>query len=97
MAVPFKGKGSFTSAIPVLVVPNTPYNTNVPFLMGTNFLTKVPSDHSTMDSLSSSVQKAITCLQQTAKFLKNSDGIFGEVIASSNLTIPPHSGVLSYG
>ena len=38
ITLPLHGVDDFSLCVPVLVVPDTPYNASVPFLMGTNYL-----------------------------------------------------------
>ena len=97
ITLPLTGSDVFCISIPVLVVPDTPYNASVPFLMGTNYLSKVPPDTATLSSLSPAVHKAVISLHQSAVFLNKSDGVLGDVFASSDVTVHPHSGYFSHG
>ena len=58
------GSTPFARVIPVLVVPNTTFNTRVPILIGTNFLEKLIADSSVQTSaLGASLRVAVLALR----------------------------------
>ena len=80
---------SLTEEIPVLIVPDTSYNFRVPLLLGTNILQKLVSFSGCDDP---SLTIAIQMLRLTNNHLDKSNGVFGEVNASCDYNISPHSG-----
>ena len=89
---------SITKIIPMLVVKDTTYNVTVPVLLGTNFLKNIDFGSSVpVTSLHSAVRMAVSLMQVRAELLDKANGVLGDVVASTDLCITAHSGVLSHG
>jgi len=88
----------FTRDVPVLVVPDTTYNKQVPVLLGTNFLQHLLDDpHIKVQTLSKPLQIAIHALRLSNKHLEKSHGIYGHMVATEDISIQPYSGILTAG
>ena len=92
-AIPYHGyvfvslrlEGVCDTEVPALVVSNTAYNCKVPLLVGTNFLTNIESDPST--SLPLTVRLARQSIQLVQRHLEKSDGVYGSIYASEDVTV----------
>lgn len=91
ITLPLTDSTTFSKLIPVLVVPDTKYNTQTPCLIGTNLLSKIPSDQYPLSSFIPPIQSAIHVLQQTAHKLKETGGVYSYMKADSDIHVPPHS------
>jgi hypothetical protein len=86
---------SLTVTVPVFVVPDTTYNNNVPLLLGTNVLYHLCdiSEEPTPRPLKLAVQ----ALKLQARHLAKSQGVYSNVISTSDISIPPFSGQVTEG
>jgi len=87
--------GTISQRVPVLIVQDTSYNTMVPVLLGTNFLQALPYD--CLATLPSTVKMAVALLQVRAELLEKADGLLGEVSAAADVTVHPHSSIITNG
>lgn len=97
ITIPLTDTSSFSKSIPILVVPDTKYNGNVPGLIGTNFLSHIPTNQQPLSSLVPHVQTAVRVLQQTSEHLEKTCGEYSKVTASADIRVPPHSSVTCTG
>ena len=98
ISLPVDSSIAMSVSLPVLVVPDTKYNASVPLLLGTNFLSKIPKDFPLpATSMANAVRLAVSSLQLSAKQLEDSEGVFGDVCASSDISVPAHTGMLTRG
>ena len=97
ITVPLTDTKSFTQVIPILVVPDTNYNRNTPGIIGTNFLSKIPTNQQPLSSLVPHLQSAVRILQQMTEQLEKSSGVYGHVTACTDTEIPPHSTITTAG
>ena len=88
---------TFSKLIPILIVPDTKYNTQTPCLIGTNLLSKIPSNQYPMSSLIPPIKSAIQVLQQRLHKLEETGGVYSNITASLDTTIPPHTTVTCSG
>lgn len=89
---------SFTRNVPVFVVPDTTYNSQVPILLGTNFLQQIVEDPDVhVPSLSMPLKVAVRTLQLQYQHLEKTNGIYGHIVASEDVHIHPFSGILTTG
>lgn len=86
---------TISQQVPALIVADTVYNSNVPVLLGTNFLQTIPID--CLHSISPIVKMAVALLHVRADLLEKADGVLGEVNAAFNITVSPHSSVITHG
>ena len=91
IAIPIASGKFQCEKIPVLIVPDTNYNSRVPLLIGTNFLCKL--SHIT-DFQHPALKLAMQTVRLVSSHLEKSNGVFGEVTALDDLEIPPFSGQL---
>ena len=91
LTIPLTDTTSFTTTIPMLVVPDTKYNISTPCLIGTNVLSKIPSDQQPLSSLVPHLRSAINILQQRSNHLEQSCGVYSCVTAHTDIYIPPYS------
>lgn len=89
--IPLTDASFFSSVIPVLVVPDTRYNGQTPLLIGTNFLSKIPSDQAPSSSLNPHVKSAISILLLRTNYLTKSNGVYSSIRACTNVTVPAFS------
>ena len=59
ITLPLTDSTTFSKFIPILIVPDTKYNTQTPCLIGTNLLSKIPSNQYPMSSLIPPIKSAI--------------------------------------
>ena len=97
MQIPLTDTSFFNSSIPVLIVPDTRYNLEVPCLIGTNFLSKIPADQAPLSSLVPHVRSAISVLQLRTEELEKSHGVYSPVIACTDIILPAYSSIVSTG
>ena len=71
--------------VPVLVVNDTLYNSQVPLLVGTNFLSHMQCNPSTR--IPHSVQLARQSVQLVQRHLDKSNGVYGTLYASEDVTV----------
>ena len=91
VSVPLTDITSFSRHIPVLVVPDTNYNKTTPCIIGTNFLSKIPTDKSLVSSFTQHVKSAIQILQLRHEILEQSHGVYSTISANEGVTIQPFS------
>ncbi len=77
-----------SKSIPLLVVPDTTYNNQVPLLLGTNLLQRF-SNISTFQN--PALAFAIKTISSTHSYLKDNKGEIGKVCASQNVHVKPYS------
>ena len=95
--IPLTDSSVFSCPIPILVVPNTDYNHNVPVLLGTNFLSKIPSIKVPLSALTPHLRSAISVLQIQTSHLEKSNGVFGSLRACSDVTVSPFTSQFAVG
>ena len=93
LAMPVTEKLCLVETVPVLVVPDTKYNSEVPLLVGTNILRKLLSFPVT--STFTQLQVATRVLQMEDRHLTKTKGVYGNVVAMEDLEIEPHTGAVS--
>ena len=98
LSLPLSDSKSITKRIPMLVVNDTTYNVSVPLLLGTNFLKDIEFGGAVpVTTLHSAVRMAVSLMQVRTELLDKANGVLGDVVASTDLCITAHSGVISYG
>ena len=97
ITLPLTDSTTFSKFIPILIVPDTKYNTQTPCLIGTNLLSKIPSNQYPMSSLIPPIKSAIQVLQQRLHQLEETGGVYSNITASLDTTIPPHTTVTCSG
>jgi len=95
ISIPVTDSDFFTETVPVLVVPNTTYNSSIPLLVGNNILCKLV-DFAVVPTLPA-LKIVIQTLRLRARHLSKSDGIYGNVFATDDISVPPFSGKISQG
>lgn len=93
--IPLSEKQQIDQDIPILVVPETPYNKKVPLLLGTNVLQSLLSFPELQ--LHPSLQIARQTLQLTSRHLEKTHGVLSDVFAQTDIAIPAKSGILTTG
>jgi len=97
VSVPLSETNSYSSIVPVLIVPDTTYNLNVPLLIGTNVLEKISEETKEITCLSASIKCALSALRLKQRHLQKSKGVYGHVYAAQEISIPGHSGMVTSG
>ena len=93
ISIPVTTDQNFVENIPILVVPDTEYNSEVPLIIGTNFLKLLNSDLSIpILSVNQRLQTVIHALQKVDRILDESQGVFAELQTLNEQTIPAFSG-----
>ena len=89
----------FIRLVPILIVPDTKFNGDVPLLIGTNFLRQIPSNQLTalMSSFHPNIKTAISVMLQKAEEIEKSHGNFGSILLSSDVSVPAHSTLYAEG
>ena len=89
IAIPVSDNRTFSRPIPIIVVPNTKFNHQVPLLIGTNFLKYLLSCDVT--PVSDHLKLATQTLDLQQRHLNKSGGVYGHLHAASNMMIQPFS------
>ena len=97
VSIPTGSSGNFTLTIPILVVPDTEYNTMVPLLIGTNFLCRMSKEFTTASELPVPVQVALGVIRQQEEYLSSTNGIYGDVSMENDVLLPCRSAVVVHG
>lgn len=97
VTVPLTDTTTFSSIIPVLVVPDTTYNSTTPCLIGTNFLSKIPNNQTPLSSMMPHIKSAIQILQLRSQQLEKSNGVYSSVYADQATTVPPFTSIMTTG
>jgi transposase InsO family protein len=97
VTIPLTDSTTFTKTIPVLIVPDTRYNTQTPCLIGTNFLSKIPTDSAPFSTYIPSVRSAVQVLQLRTQQLNESCGVYGRVLSCADQVIPPFTTTVTSG
>ena len=95
LSIPVSDVENFEITVPILIVPDTNYNKNVPLLIGTNvlnFLTKFENTTNVQ-----SLKCALHAMVLGYRHLEKNDGIYSRLTTEDALTIPPHTGIQSTG
>lgn len=86
--MPVSSTEYFEAEIPVLVVPDTAYNSSVPLLIGTNFLSRMSNTITELGYLPIPVQAAISAIREHQQYLNHTKGIYGDVVAEDDVSVP---------
>ena len=95
ISVPVSDTLKLDLMVPVLVVPETSFNRDVPMLLGTNVL-----NHLVKFANKSNIpviQLAIHSISLGQRHLAKTNGIYGHVTAEENIVLKPYTGVISQG
>ncbi len=84
----------FEIFVPVLIVPDTEYNSRVPFLVGTNVLNHVSKCSGDISPL---FKVAVNSITLGSRHLEKADGVYGQVLAEKEFEIKPFTGVIVSG
>ena len=93
--IPLSAKKCIDQQIPIMIVPDTTYNSKVPLLLGTNILLDLLSFPDL--ELKPALRIARQALQLTSRHLEKTQGVFSNVYAMSDISVPAKSGVLTCG
>ena len=94
VSIPTGSSGNFTLTIPILVAPDTEYNTMVPLLIGTNFLCRMSKEFTTASEPPVPVQVALGVIRQQEEYLSSTNGIYGDVSMENDVLLPCRSAVV---
>ena len=95
ISIPVTDSQSLTENVPVIVVPDTTYNSSVPLLLGTNIL-----DHLRLFAVlptSPALLLAVKSLTLVDRHLVKSQGVYTHVVSTADINVPPFSGQLTDG
>ena len=95
ITIPVTDSICISDTIPVLIVPDTKYNSQVPLLLGTNILCKLLAMSVIPSFLP--LKLAAQALTLEARHLDRSQGVYGHVFATQDMSIPPFSGKVGEG
>ena len=94
ISVPVTDSQNLHVTVPVLVVPNTKYNTSVPLLLGTNVLNLLLTFP---EPTAPSLKLAVKSLNLENRHLAKTCGVYGNVYAAEDMSVQPYSGKVSFG
>ena len=95
--IPLTNNTTFKCKLPVLVVPDTKHNVNVPMLVGTNLLSRIPDDKTPVARLIPQIKTAIATLRVQARMLDDTNGVLGSVNLNDSVNVPPFSAIIVEG
>ena len=71
ISMPLTDTQHFSRCFPILVVPDTKYNANTPFLMGTNILSRLPCNNIPIPSLIPCIRQVVRTMSANAEMDEN--------------------------
>lgn len=95
ISIPVSDTSNFNISAPILVVPDTAYNSKVPLLIGTNILNRLSNFPEKPKS--AHLHTAIQAINLGSKHLAKTQGIFGQIVATDDITVQPFTGSFFYG
>ena len=95
ITIPVTDTYVLSERIPILVVPDTTYNSTVPLLVGTNVLRKLLD--LPVKPIFSQLQVAVRVLQMQTRHLDRAQGVYSNVVSVTDISIPPYSGRIAEG
>ena len=95
--MPLTDDSEFECALPILVVPDTKHNRELPMLVGMNILTRVPVDKASMTSIMPPIKAAISAIHAQQKLLDENNGIVGRITVNSDTLIESFSTTVVQG